>query len=290
MPVSALPSAMITRRQFINLTAAATAFSATGSLGAQTAPAKPGTTVSSKKKRGLGRSAKATGWAKNLSDLRCPWFYSSNSVSPTGVPPGVEFIPMIYRYGGNAPAVAATGAAAKQAGTAELLGFNEPEAKEQGNMTLESALDAWPVLMETGLRLGSSSCVHPDKKWMIAFMDGVKQRGLRVDFVCVHSYGGPSAEGLVKRLESVHKLFGHPLWITEFAVGDWAANSVAENQHKPEAVLRFMEKVLPMLDRLDFLERYAWFPAKPTSAPLGTSALFDENGTLTRLGECYRDA
>lgn len=45
-----------------------------------------------------------------------------------------------------------------------------------------------------------------------------------------------------------------------------------------------------MLERLDFVERYAWFPAKPTSGPLGTSALLDENGALTRLGECYRDA
>jgi hypothetical protein len=132
--------------------------------------------------------------------------------------------------------------------------------------------------------------VHPDKEWMIAFMDGVKQRGLRVDFICVHSYGGPNPEALVKRLEAVHKMFGRPIWITEFAVGDWKAKSVDQNQHKPEAVLGFMEKVLPMLDRLDFVERYAWFPSKPTSAPLGTSALFDENGGLTPLGQCYRDA
>jgi hypothetical protein len=211
-------------------------------------------------------------------------------MAPEGVPPGIEFIPMIYRYGGNAKMVADAAAAAKKAGGTELLGFNEPEKKEQGNMTLESALDAWPVLMETGMRLGSPSCVHPDKEWMIAFMDGVKKRDLRVDFVCVHSYGGPNPEALVKRLESVYKMFERPLWITEFAVGDWAAKSAEQNRHKPEAVLSFMEKVLPMLDKLDFVERYAWFPSKTTSAPLGTSALYDENGVLTPLGECYRDA
>jgi hypothetical protein len=38
------------------------------------------------------------------------------------------------------------------------------------------------------------------------------------------------------------------------------------------------------------VERYAWFPAKPDSRALGTSALFDADGKLTRLGECYRDA
>lgn len=280
---------MITRRQFISLSAAAAAFSLTSALHAQSSPAKDGSSPNQRKKRGLGRSAKAPGWAKNLTDLRSNWFYSWNSMAPEGVPPGIEFIPMIYRYGGNAQLVADAAAAAKRAGTTELLGFNEPEKKEQGNMTLEGALDAWPVLMETGLRLGSPGCVHPDKEWMIAFMDGVKQRGLRVDYVCVHSYGGPNPEALVKRLEAVHQMFGRPIWITEFAVGDWKAKSVDQNQHKPEAVLRFMEKVLPMLDRLDFVERYAWFPSKPSSAPLGTSALFDEDGVLTPLGQCYRD-
>jgi hypothetical protein len=85
-------------------------------------------------------------------------------------------------------------------------------------------------------------------------------------------------------------MFERPLWITEFGVGDWAAKSVEENQHSPEIVLGFMEKVLPMLDDLECLERYAWFPSLPDSPPLGTSALFDSDGNLTQLGEFYRDA
>ena len=281
---------MITRRQFISLSAAATALSLTNSLRAQIPPVKATPPPGARKKRGLGRSAKAPGWAKQLTDLRCPWFYSWNSLAPVGVPPGIEFIPMIFRYAGNPRMVVDAAAAARKAGTTELLGFNEPEGKEQGNMTLESALAAWPVLMETGLRLGSPSCIHPDKEWMVAFMDGVKQRELRIDYVCVHSYGGPDPDALVKRLEQVHKMFGRPIWITEFAVGDWAAKSVGQNRHRPETVLRFMEKVLPMLDQLEFVERYAWFPSKANSAPLGTSALFDEQGALTPLGQCYRDA
>ncbi len=124
---------------------------------------------------------------------------------------------------------------------------------------------------------------------MLAFMDGVKKNQLRVDFVCVHSYGGPNPDALIKRLENVHKLFQRPIWITEFGCGDWEAKSAQENKHRPETVLRFMEKVLPMLEKLDYLERYAWFPASTTSASLGTSALFQENGELTRLGQCYRD-
>jgi hypothetical protein len=287
------------RRNFLGLSAATVALSATAltscNRAPHTAPTSPAEDArnalpTGSRKKGLGQSAKTPAWSKRLTDLRCKWFYSWNSVIPEGVPPGVAFVPMIYRYGGNAEAIHEAAAAAKNAGITELLGFNEPDVAKQGNMTLEETLDAWPLLMETGLRLGSPGCVHPDKEWMIQFMDGVKKRGLRVDFVAVHSYGGPNAAALVKRLEKVHQMFNLPIWITEFGAGDWEAKSVEENRHKPDAVLRFMEQVLPMLDRLDFVERYAWFPAKPTSIPLGTSALHNADGSLTRLGECYRDA
>ncbi|HEY0864475.1 MAG TPA: glycoside hydrolase family protein [Lacunisphaera sp.] len=280
---------MITRRQFLHLSAAATALSLAPALRPQAASAKE-VLRSGARKRGLGQAVKIPDWAARLAALRCQWFYSWNHRLPEGVPPGIEFVPMVFRYGGKPEVVAAAADSARKSGCGTLLGFNEPDGKEQGNMTVEQALEAWPLLMETGLRLGSPGCIHPDKEWMTAFMEGVKQRQLRVDFVCVHSYGGPNAEALVQRLEKVHQTFGCPVWITEFAVGDWTAKSVDQNRHKSEDVLRFMEKVLPMLDRLDFVERYAWFPAKPDNRALGTSALFDENGALTRLGECYRDA
>ena len=171
-----------------------------------------------------------------------------------------------------------------------LLGFNEPDQKKQGNMTVEEALEQWPKLMELGVRLGSPAGVHPDSDWMKAFMKGVEERQLRVDFVTVHSYGGPNADALMKRLAAVHELFGRPLWITEFAVGDWSAKSRAENKYRPEQVVEFVGKVLPQLDACEFVERYAWFSAKPDSAALGPSALFNHDGTLTPVGEVYRAA
>ncbi len=278
---------MFTRRNFINLSTAA-AVSTTACNRQSELPQK--SLQQGSKKKGLGQTVKIPGWAKRLSDLRCKWFYSWDSSIPEGAPKGMEFIPMIYRYRGNAQAIREAAALAKKSGISGMLGFNEPDKQKQGNMSLEETLDAWPLLMETGMRLGSPGCTHPDKEWMIQFMAGVKERNLRVDFISVHSYGGPSAEALVKRLENVHKMFERPIWITEFAVGDWEAKSVEQNRHKPDSVLRFMEAVLPMLDKLDFVERYAWFSAKTTSNPLGTSALFDAGGALTRLGECYRDA
>jgi hypothetical protein len=234
-------------------------------------------------------STKNVDWREKLTAINAAWFYSWGPVQPEGVPAGVEFVPMVFRKASDAGFADATKAIRAQKST-HVLGLNEPDAPKQGNMTVEQALDFWPQLMALGIPLGSPGCVHPDKEWMKAFMKGVDDRGLRVDFVNVHSYGGPNADALMKRLESVHALYKRPLWITEFGVGDWKARTREENVHRPERIQEFMTQLLPRLDACEFLERYAWFPAKPTSASLGSSAIFNEDGTLTPLGEIYRSA
>lgn len=280
------PPHAVTRRGFLGRATAATGAAAVVLPEAASDAASQTGSV----KKGLGQTVKHLGWARRLTSLRCKWFYSWAAAVPEGLPREVAFVPMAWGVGRDPQAITAAAAAAKQVGMTELLGFNEPDAKDQANLTVQRALDAWPLLMAAGMRLGSPSCVHPDREWMQEFMAGVKKRGLRVDFVCVHSYGGPNPAALIKRLEAIHRMFERPLWITEFAVGDWEAKTAKANRHRPDAVLQFMETVLPMLDRLDCVERYAWFPAEASSGPLGTSALFGPDGNLTRLGRCYRDA
>lgn len=287
---------MLTRRKFLGLSAAAAATAAipvkssAQVLAPNAAPALPDDLQSGSKKKGLGFGAKNPFWPGMLTELKCKWCYTWMGHVPPDLPEGMQFIPMVRSKGMQAEPIAKVASQAEAHGITELLSLNEPDAAKQDDMTVEAALDAWPLLMETGLRLGSPGCIHPDQKWMLDFMAGVEERQLRVDFVCVHSYGGPDPAALVGRLQKVHKLYDRPIWITEFGVGDWKAKSVEENRHSPETVLRFMDKVLPMLDDLDYLERYAWFPSQIESAPLGTGALFDADGELTALGECYRDA
>lgn len=240
-------------------------------------------------KKGLGIGTKSEQWAEKLKELHAKWFYSWTSNIPDGIPNGTSFIPMIWGSWETKEIIQKAGESAKAEGIKELLGFNEPDQPKQSDMSVEEALGRWPLLAETGLRLGSPACVQPDGEWMKTFMSAAAKQNLKIDFVCMHNYGGPSADALVKRLEKIHKLYGKPIWLTEFAVGDWKAKSVEVNRNKPETVLRFMEQALPRLEKLDFLERYAWFPATSNSAPLGTSALYDESGKLNRLGECYRD-
>jgi hypothetical protein len=272
----------VNRRHFLALAAAAPFATALPAAAARSRDSR---------KKGVGTVARKDGnWLKTVRRLDCRWFYSWGAGKPEGVPEGVDFIPMIWGYWGDKAGIARAGEAANKAGIRELLGFNEPDQKNQSNLSVEKALDVWPLLMATGLRLGAPGCVHPDREWMKAFMEGVTRRKLRVDFIPMHSYGGTDADAFMKRLEAVRKLYRRPIWITEFAAGDWQAKSVAQNRHKPEMVLKFMEKLLPKLESASYVERYAWFPAGSDSAALGTSALFDKQGELTPLGKVYREA
>lgn len=273
------------RRDFLQLSLAASALAI---LPAPSAHAQSRSTRRPNHKRGLGVGPRRDErWREKLQSIDASWFYSWTRNFPDNIPPGMDYVPMIFG-GVTASEVAVAGEDFQFFRNKYLLGFNEPDAPSQGNLNVEDALAIWPKLMELGLPLVSPGCVHPDNAWMTAFMDGVRRQSLRVDFIAVHSYGGPNADGFIRRMESVHKLYQRPIWITEFGVGDWQAKSAEQNRHSPERVLAFMEQVLPRLTRSSFIYRYAWFSARQTSAPLGTSALFnDADGSLTRLGECY---
>lgn len=235
----------------------------------------------------------ADNWKSKVDALNVSWHYSWGESLPERQVNGVEFVPMIWgarRLGGKFDqTIEDLTIPAARKGSKALLGFNEPDGEKQANMTVAQAIEAWPHLMRTNRRLGSPGAVHADREWMQEFMKQAKERDLRVDFVCVHWYGPPNANNLLKRLEKVHQMYGKPIWITEFAVADWNAKSAAENRYSPEVVERFMRDILPKLDALDYVERYAWFTSKPDNRALAPSVLFTADGALTPLGRFYAE-
>lgn len=240
--------------------------------------------ASSKKGFGIALKKEPT-WREMLKQLGVHWFYTWGAGDMVdNIPPGIEFVPMQWGKWGCSPEAMQQ---IKAAGRTTLLGFNEPDQESQANMSVENALELWPLLESTGLRLGSPAGVHPDGEWMTAFMQEAKNRGLRIDFVTIHSYMGSSVAHFFQRLEKIYRLYKKPLWITEFAVADWQAREDRPNRYLTDAVLRFMEEALPKLEATDYVERYAWFSAAPSSPVLGPSALFNEEGSLNRLGQLY---
>lgn len=173
-----------------------------------------------------------------------------------------------------------------------LLSYNEPDHKEQSNITVDEAIAEWPRHLSTGLRLGSPATT--DFKWLYRFMDSCDSLGYRVDFVAIHAYwGGPggalqvkSVDDWYRQLRKVHERTGRPIWITEWNNGaNWTREPwPADQAARSEKQRAFMTEVLAMMDTCDFIERYSvynWVEQK--------RALFWGNRELTPAGRVYAD-
>lgn len=258
-----------------------------------TAPPKPvpppAVPVTASVKKGVS-TWNFNGVGKALTDVRAGWYYNW-AAHPDGVPtpPNVEFVPMIW---GTKSTDDATLAQAKANGKV-LLGFNEPDFPDQANMTPEQALDLWPKLAATGLRLGSPAVAHSGDKaggWLDRFMTGAAQRGLRVDFIAVHWYGSDFSDAAVGHLKNylaaVHDRYGKPIWLTEYSLIDFSGGSARFPTQAQLAA--FARGSSAMMEGLPYVERYAWF-ALPAEDKPGTG-LYKAGGTPNEAGEAYRAA
>ncbi|MCF3960260.1 glycoside hydrolase family protein [Streptomyces fuscigenes] len=216
------------------------------------------------------------------------WYY--NWTSSTGAlarPKGVDYVPMIW--GPGSVTSGELGNAKKQG--KELLAFQEPDLPSQSHMTVEQALDLWPKLQRTGLRLSApavASGADTPGGWLDRFMKGAAQRHLRVDFIPVHWFGGDfgpnAAQELRSYLESVHNRYHKPIWLTEYALTDYGHGTprYPSGQQQKD----FVASSTKMLNGLDFVERYAWFALSTGTSPTG---LYD--GTKANAsGQVYQHA
>jgi len=238
-------------------------------------------------KKGACITTKKDTWSSRVSALNVYWHYSWGVETNIAEPDSVRFVPMIWGKWSLEKNLLKVDSLAKIGKVTQLLGFNEPDGKEQANLTVEESLSYWPKLMNLNIPLGSPACIHADNAWMKGFMAQVEEKGYRVDFICVHWYGGANAQSLTDHLKSIHDLYNRPIWLTEFAPADWSATSPSTSKVTKAKALAFMQQILPALEKLDYVHRYSWFSASQESAALGNSALFDNAGKLTPLGEYY---
>ncbi|MEV7062926.1 glycosyl hydrolase [Streptomyces collinus] len=227
------------------------------------------------------------GASEALADSGSSWYYNWASAAGgvTGSP-GTEFVPMIW--GPDSVTDAELGQAARE-GKA-LLGFNEPDHPGQADMSPEQALDLWPRLESTGLRLGApavASGADVPGGWLDRFMTGAEQRGARVDFIPVHWYGadfGPgAADQLRGYLQAVHDRYKKPVWLTEYALTDFSRG--APRYPSEQEQNDFVRSSTEMLNKLDFVERYAWFALSKETSPTG---LYD-GAVPNASGRIYRE-
>jgi len=235
-----------------------------------------------------------------LQSVGASWFYTWSPDAETIVAPaGVSFVPMIW----GSAAVTAGNLAEVQGEGSVLLGFNEPDLASQSNLTPQQALDLWPQLVATGMRLGSPAPAYgaaTDGGWLDTFMQGAAGQGLRVDFICLHWYGGDfdtetAVSELAQYISSTHARYGLPIWLTEFALTSYTDGVVYPTEEQQAA---FASAAVDMLEATSFVERYAWFSLPPCPAGGGnggcgtgnTTPLSIDGGSLTEVGVAYAEA
>jgi hypothetical protein len=211
------------------------------------------------------------------------WYYNWGSrptrdpAQPDQTTYNQEFVPEKWGAGGSWEGVYSA------TDSPHLLGYNEPDHTEQSNVTVDKAIEEWPLMMQTGLRLGSPATTN--FSWLYNFMKQCRQRNYRVDYVVVHAYwGGLSASEWYTKLKDIHDRTGRPIWIKEWNNGaNWTKEGWPSKQADQYArQLRDISAIVSMLDTCSFVERYSiynWVEDK--------RMMIDKTGHLTPAGEWY---
>lgn len=245
--------------------------------------------------------------AENIPKIKAlnpSWNYSWGTTRVREQPGLMEFVPMVWSASGKdqlREKLASDVLPQIRTGKARrLLGFNEPDKKDQADMPFMRAIELWPELEKLGIPLCSPACANPEGirdssaqgvpgTWMRDFMREADKRGYRVDYIGVHWYGGANPKEFRTKMQRIHELYGkRPLLITEFAPADWnTGGDIKKHRHKPASVLAFMKEVLPWMEQQDWIAGYSWFSFEIDSPQGTSSALFDASGKLTPLGKFY---
>lgn len=170
---------------------------------------------------------------------------------------GIQFVPMCWNNNYSAENIAAYYAAHTDKQN-YLLGYNEPNLTDQANMTPTQAAANWEDLV-TLAKNNNARLISPAMNWgtLSGYSNGVqwlqefftKVNPDDIYGIAVHIYmnAAKAALGDLQR----YKVFGKPLWLTEFCAWDGCSSSAAQ--------CHFMAQCINSLEQDPDLERYAWF-------------------------------
>lgn len=173
-----------------------------------------------------------------------------------------------------------------------VLAYNEPDRTDQANMEVEEAVEGMKDFMNKDLYVGSPAtalCPPWSKNWFQPFMTEMQKNNMDVDFIAVHHYWNwyqdEGAAAFVELIDKTWEMYHKPIWITEFSINGDPGN----NREQLAAVEGYMQKVLPELDKRDYVERYAWFSFSSSNPRNGASALLNwYTGEIRNLGKLYQ--
>lgn len=203
----------------------------------------------------------------------------------------MEFVPMTWNGSFNETALRAY--LDKHPDAKYLLGFNEPNFKEQANMTPTYVASLWPKLEAIAADY-NLEIVGPAVNWCgecvsengVTYTDPYKYLDdffaacpdCRVDYIAVHTYMC-YASALRSFIDGFRK-YNRKIWLTEFAC--WDQPNITLDMQKS-----YMVGALDFLDNDTAIYKYAWFPGDRKGNYPYISLYMPESGVLSELGQLY---
>lgn len=219
------------------------------------------------------------------------WYYNWG-LGATDDRTNVQFVPMSWSKSEDRTSLAKMESVGQNMNFNHLMAFNEPDNSGQSNLTVEQALDAYPKLLASGLRLGAPGVENVqysanndsfnEGSWIQEFMDGCVERGYRVDFIPAHDYVRRSKSTFIERFKALHDRYNLPVWVTEYNYGN--PNMGSKNLTVEEGYAN-IKGLTEILEASDFIERYNWYYFFGADSGIGGMT----NGQLNITGEFYRD-
>lgn len=207
-----------------------------------------------------------------LTEVGASWYYSWG-YSTWVTSPHVPFVPMAWSNDdiSKLPSL-----------NTYVLGFNEPDNSSQSNISVATALSAWPSLVSRAIYPGSPAVAGNavSGTWLPAFMAGSPTP--TVSFIPVHYYPGDSVSNFENYISSVCSTYNLPVWVTEFAVQTDSQSSSNPTQYSQSDVNNFIASTTAWMNANSCVQRYSWH-----SSTTGTSDLFNADGSLTSTGTAY---
>lgn len=232
-----------------------------------------------------------------MQSLNLGWYYTWGLTGSPGL--ALPFTPMIW----GAPD--AQKLIQIPAGSTEILAFNEPDGNQPGaqsNIRVQDVVSLWPLLKATGLRIGSVAASQNPLATSYKLNDGsaaittsyfdelwtqLSQAGMTPDFIALHWYAPPDANGFLGWLDNIYTKYQKPLWVTEMCVADWKATPTTSEKYTTAQIQAFMDVVVAGMNSRPYVERFCWKTRPTTDVNMGNGALIALDGSLTPLGQHY---
>jgi len=173
-----------------------------------------------------------------------------------------------------------------------IMGYNEPDRKEQANLSPEEAAVLWRELEAFYPRklLVSPAVSHLDQDWLWRFNDAYHTlygEAPRIDAVAGHCYYDTCGEFIRCAYGLIHNPWGAKVWITEFSPVRNGGFDEALAAPASRCVVRWMENKPE-------IERYAWFATRLSGDEPWVNSVDDwcllidhDTNRLTRWGWIY---